>query len=125
MILDVVANIFASNKLNVKLSNETAKVLATGQLNVGNNTNRMSAIGALIKHNFLMSDYDSNSFVDNLLIFDMSVTPYHICNFVKKKLRNTIWLYRCTMLSKKKKGVTSAFVNRLVIGVFIHVPLSV
>ena len=48
-----------SNKLNVKLSNETAKVLATGQLNVRNNTNHMSAIAALIKLNFLMSDYDS------------------------------------------------------------------
>ena len=33
-----------SNKLNDKLSNETAEVLATGQLNVGNNTNHMSAI---------------------------------------------------------------------------------
>ena len=64
-----------SNKLNDKLSNETAKVLATGQLNVGNNTNHMSAIRALINLNFLMSDYDSNSFVDNLLIFDMPVTP--------------------------------------------------
>ena len=52
------------------MTNEATEVLTTGQLNVGNNTNQMSAINALIRK----CNLKSNSFVDNLSIFDKSVT---------------------------------------------------
>ena len=40
-------------------------------MNVGNNTNQMSAFNAWIKLKFLFHIMKSNSFVDNLPIFDI------------------------------------------------------
>ena len=44
--------------LRGNLANETAKVLATGQFNMGNSTNHVSVIGTFNNFKFLRSDYE-------------------------------------------------------------------